>query len=258
MRGIYTGWWCREHGAPGGDPRPAAVSCFSSLSPKFLPGKEELTGILGKLLENANEEAALSGANSRLRAQTPAATEEKSCFLPVEESPAPTVLHADSSRLSELQGRPQLQGDLARRPALPRLTHPTAHCGEDKSGLFHPVGVTLVGKRSLRGWPSFGEVPIATPPQPSLAFPSLLRCGPRRMSCSRGWKEGLLSGVGGAVCRLSLPAGSFRSAGGVRGHGLLGAAFLQWLSNTATEVTLRRSCSTLVSCEQYMELIPCI
>ena len=89
---------------------------------------------MGKLLENANEDAALSGANSRLQTQTPTATA-------VEESPAPAGLPVGSSRLSAPQARPQLQGDLARRPALPRLTHLTAHCGEDKSGLFHPVGV---------------------------------------------------------------------------------------------------------------------
>ena len=61
----------------------------------------------------------------------------------------------------------------------------------------------------------------------------------------------MLSRVGGAVSRLSPPVGSSRSVGYVRGHGLLGAAFIQGLSNRATEVALHRSCSTLCSCEQY-------
>lgn len=214
---------------------------------------------MGKLLENANEDAALSGANSRLQTQTPTATA-------VEESPAPTGLPVGSSRLSAPQARPQLQGDLARRPALPRRTHLTAHCGEDKSGLFHPVGVTLMGKHSLRGWASapcmVGQAfpewlaklwvgPHSNPPQPSLAFlPSSPRSTqdellkrPGRRACYPGWE------VRSASC-LSLPAHP-RFVGGVRGHGLLGAAFVQWLSNSATEVALHRSCSTLPSYEQY-------
>lgn len=151
---------------------------------------------MGKLLENANEEAALSSPNSSLRTQT-------STTMAGEESPVPAVLQEDSAQLSAPSGSASAAG-----PALPRLTHPIAHCGEDKSGLFHPVGVTLMGKRSLRGWPSFGEVSKATSPQPSLAFlPSspllstqdkLLK-RPGRRACCPGWE------VQSAGC-LPLPA----------------------------------------------------
>ena len=140
---------------------------------------------MGKLLENANEEAALSSPNSSLWTQT-------STTMAGEESPVSAVLQKDSAQLLAPSGSAS-----AADPALPRLTHPIAHCGEDKSGLFHLVGVTLMGKHSLRGWPSFGEVPKATPPQPSLAFlPSspllstVVHCSPRRMSCSRSQEGG--------------------------------------------------------------------
>lgn len=134
---------------------------------------------MGKLLENANEEAALSSPNSSLWTQT-------CTTMAGEESPVSAVLQKDSAQLSAPSGSASAAG-----PALPRLTHPIAHCGEDKSGLFHPVGVTLMGKHSLRGWPSFGEVPKATPPlsPASLSF-RLLHCGPRRMSCSRSQEGG--------------------------------------------------------------------
>ena len=95
-------------------------------------------------------------------------------------------------------------------------------------------------KSSLCGWPS------TTWPNPhsSTTFPSAQPCFPflfsivanTRMSCSGArWRRTccpMWEVWSADSFQLSAPS---RSVSGVRSHSLLGAAFIQWLSNRATE-----------------------